>query len=474
MIHDDIDTIVALATPPGRGGVGIIRLSGPDVPSYITKLLNQNPKPREALLCSFIDEAQLAIDSGLALYFPAPHSFTGEHVLELQGHGGPVVLDMLLQRVIQLGARHATAGEFSQRAFLNDKLDLAQAEAIADLIDAGSRQAVQAAQRSLQGEFSKAIHDLVQALIHLRMYVESAIDFPEEEIDFLSDGKVLNDAKQVELDCLTILQNAHRGCLLQEGMQVVLAGCPNAGKSSLLNALAGRDSAIVTEIAGTTRDVLRESIQLDGLPLHLIDTAGLRDSNDLVEQEGIRRAWTEIEKADHVLMLVDANTGITEQDQLLVSKFPKQLPVCYVFNKIDVTDQSAKIVTDSKVNTFVSQNKTSLRDNKFVPQINKCSRIYLSAKTGDGLDILEQYLKDSMNFVQVENSQYSARRRHINALERALDFIRHGIKALTESQAGELLAEDLRLAQNDLSEITGEFSSDDLLGEIFSNFCIGK
>ncbi len=459
MILNDNDTIVALATPPGRGGVGIIRLSGADVPAFIPQLLNLTPKPREALLCDFIDESQTAIDTGIAIYFSGPHSFTGEHVLELQGHGGPVVMDMLLQRVIQLGARHATAGEFSQRAFLNDKLDLAQAEAIADLIDAGSRQAVQAAQRSLQGEFSKAIHALVTALIQLRMYVESAIDFPEEEIDFLSDGRVLNDARQIETDCETILQNAQRGCLLQEGMQVVLAGCPNAGKSSLLNALAGRDSAIVTEIAGTTRDVLRESIQLDGLPLHLIDTAGLRHSDDIVEQEGIRRAWAEIEKADQILMLVDANVGITQQDQELVDKFPKQLDVCFIFNKID----SANLKP-----SFESNIKSDIERGGLV------SHLYLSAKTSDGLDLLERYLKDSMNFVQVENSQYSARRRHITALENALAFIQHGIAQLITSQAGELLAEDLRLAQNDLSQITGEFSSDDLLGEIFSSFCIGK
>jgi tRNA modification GTPase len=454
MIQNDIDTIVALATPPGRGGVGIIRISGPDVPEYLPNLLNAIPKPREALLCSFIDETQQSIDTGLALYFPAPHSFTGEHVLELQGHGGPVVLDMLLQRVVQLGARHATAGEFSQRAFLNDKLDLAQAEAIADLIDAGSRQAVQAAQRSLQGDFSKAIHNLVQSLIRLRMYVESAIDFPEEEIDFLSDGKVLTDAKQIETDCLDILQNAQRGCLLQEGMQVVLAGCPNAGKSSLLNALAGRDSAIVTEIAGTTRDVLRESIQLDGLPLHLIDTAGLRQSDDIVEQEGIRRAWIEIEQADLVLMLVDANKGITEQDQKLITKLPAKLPICLIFNKIDQSNRKLNF------------------DAVEIENVSKC--ISLSAKTGQGIELLEAYLKDSMNFVQVENSQYSARRRHITALESALNFIQQGLKQLVETRAGELLAEDLRLAQNDLSQITGEFSSDDLLGEIFSSFCIGK
>lgn len=470
MISIDSGTIVALATPPGRGGVGIIRISGSDVPAYIPDLLNLTPKPREALLCSFLDEAQHTIDTGLAIYFPAPNSFTGEHVLELQAHGGPVVLDMLLQRVVELGARHANAGEFSQRAFLNDKLDLAQAEAIADLIDAGSRQAVQAAQRSLQGDFSKAIDALVQSLIQLRMYVESAIDFPEEEIDFLSDGKVLNEVKTIERDCLSILQKSRQGCLLQEGMQVVLAGCPNAGKSSLLNALAGRDRAIVTEIAGTTRDVLRESIQLDGMPLHLIDTAGLRESDNIIEQEGIRRTWLEIEQADHILMLVDSRIGITKQDQALVAKFPKKLPVCFVFNKIDVTEQTAKI--ESGVNTL-KFDKNTIENSKCSHSI-KCSYIYLSAKTGAGLDLLEQYLKESMNFTAVENSQFSARRRHINSLERALEFIRHGLKQLIESQAGELLAEDLRLAQNDLSEITGEFSSDDLLGEIFSSFCIGK
>jgi len=301
------------------------------------------------------------------------------------------------------------------------------------------------------------------------MYVESAIDFPEEEIDFLSDGKVVSDANKIQSDCQAILQNASRGCLLQEGMQVVLAGCPNAGKSSLLNALAGRDSAIVTEIPGTTRDVLRESIQLDGMPLHLIDTAGLRDSDDIVEQEGIRRAWAEIAQADQVLMLVDANTGISKQDQQLIAKFPSRLSICLVFNKIDVGSVSAKIESNIELTL-----DTDNLDTVAVECKRDVTHIYLSAKTGDGLALLEQYLKDCMNFVQVENSQYSARRRHINALESALDFIQHGIEQLIVAQAGELLAEDLRLAQNHLSEITGEFSSDDLLGEIFSSFCIGK
>ena len=447
MPDQDNDTIAAIATPPGRGGVGIIRVSGPLVTHIAEAILNKLPQPRFADYLPFLDQNNETIDSGLALYFVGPNSFTGEDVLELQGHGGPVVMDILLQRVVSLGARIANPGEFSERAFLNDKVDLAQAEAIADLIEAGSEQAAKSAVKSLQGEFSRWIDESVEALTHLRMYVEAAIDFPEEEIDFLSDGHVTKSLENILAEMDKIFASAQQGVLLRDGMRVVLIGQPNTGKSSLLNALAGRDSAIVTDIAGTTRDVLREEINIDGMPLHVIDTAGLRDSNDVVEQEGIKRTWIEIEQADRALLLVDDKTGITEDDERIRQKLPASLEVTIVRNKIDLTAAKAK-----------EQN----------------NEIALSAKSGEGVELLHAHLKKIMGYTGLTEGVFLARRRHLDALIRAKELVENGQAQLQLSKAGELLAEDLRQAQNALGEITGHVSSDALLGKIFSSFCIGK
>jgi len=445
------DTIAAIATATGLGGVGIVRISGKNASKIGKKLLKSIPKPRFADYGPFLDANGETIDMGLALYFVEPNSFTGEDVLELQGHGGKVVLDRLLKRTLALGARLANPGEFAERAFLNDKMDLTQAEAIADLIEAGSEQAARSAIQSLQGVFSDKIHSLVDAVIRVRMFVESAIDFPEEEIDFLSDGKILQQIEAILQNFGAIMQEAQQGVLLRDGMRVVLVGQPNTGKSSLLNALAGRDSAIVTEIAGTTRDVLKEEINIDGLPLHIIDTAGLRESADTVEKEGIRRAWLEIEQADRVLVLVDDRDGITEADKTILQKLPSRLPITVIHNKIDLSAQSAEITTK-----------------------NNQQHIKLSAKTTEGLAILRDHLQQSMGFEKTSESPFLARRRHLDALERARDYVQQSKRQLVEVQAGELVAEDLRQAQQALSEITGEYSSDDLLGEIFSSFCIGK
>ncbi len=446
----NIDTIAAIATAPGKGGVGIVRVSGPKSREIAAKILEKELVIRKAEYRPFRDAGGETIDTGIALLFAKPHSFTGEDVLELQAHGGPVVLDMLLKRVLELGARAARAGEFSEQAFLNDKMDLAQAEAVADLIEAESAEAARAAVRSLQGEFSQNIYELVESLIELRLYVEAALDFPEEEIDFLSDGKVEQKLSSIELKLQDVFSSARQGCLLREGMTLVIAGRPNAGKSSLLNQLAGRESAIVTDIPGTTRDVLREHIQIDGLPLHVIDTAGLRDSDDPVEQEGVRRAWLEIEQADRIILLVDDTQR--NNDHLDIEKqLPSHIGVTRVYNKIDKTGRSAEVIeTESETD------------------------IALSAKTGEGMSLLKNHLKKCMGYEQRTEGKFMARRRHIEALEQAnrhLEIARHN---LVEIQAGELLAEELKLAQEYLNEITGEFTSDDLLGRIFSNFCIGK
>lgn len=449
MTDQNTDTIAAIATPPGRGGVGIIRISGPLAKTIANTILGKIPQPRFADYLSFLDQNNDVIDSGLALYFVGPNSFTGEDVLELQGHGGPFVMDILLQRVIKLGARIAKPGEFSERAFLNDKVDLAQAEAIADLIEAGSEQAARSAVKSLQGEFSRWIDESVEALTHLRMYVEAAIDFPEEEIDFLSDGHVTTSLKNILEEMDKIFASAQQGVLLRDGMRVVLIGQPNTGKSSLLNALAGRDSAIVTHIAGTTRDVLREEINIDGMPLHVIDTAGLRESDDVVEQEGIKRTWIEIEKADRALLLVDDKSGITEDDEKIRQKLPASLEVTVVRNKIDLSGMPASMSKNSH-------------------------EIALSAKSGKGIEILRGHLKKIMGYTGLTEGVFLARRRHLDALIRAKEFVLNGQAQLQESKAGELLAEDLRQAQHALGEITGFVSSDELLGKIFSSFCIGK
>ncbi len=442
------DTIVAAATPPGRGGVAIVRVSGPLVKHVATHLLKEIPKPRYATYSNFLDEINNPIDEGIALFFPGPNSFTGEDVLELQGHGGPAVVDCLIQRIVALGVRLARPGEFSERAFLNDKMDLAQAEAIADLIDAASEQAARNALRSLQGEFSKKIHALVEALIRLRIYVEAAIDFVEEEIDFLSGEQVSNDLINLLQDLATIQASATQGSLLRDGITAVIAGQPNVGKSSLLNQLSGKESAIVTDIPGTTRDVLREHILIDGMPMHIIDTAGLRDSEDRVEQEGIRRARSEIVRADIVIFVKDATLSDSAD---LLAKIPEHAALITVRNKIDLLNETPSLVKENQ-HTIIS----------------------LSAKAGLGIDLLKTHIKACAGFNANIEGNFSARRRHLDALTRARNFLLNGQQQLTEHRAGELLAEDLRLAQNALNEITGEFSSDDLLGRIFGSFCIGK
>ncbi|MGA9853130.1 MAG: tRNA uridine-5-carboxymethylaminomethyl(34) synthesis GTPase MnmE [Gammaproteobacteria bacterium] len=444
------DTIAAIATPAGRGGIGIVRVSGPGVRTIATALLGRVPPARQALFHPFNDVDGVQIDAGLALFFPAPHSFTGEDVLELHGHGGPVVLSLLLKRVCELGAHLARPGEFSERAFLNDKLDLAQAEAIADLIDSGSEQAARAAMRSLRGEFSAQVRALVESLIALRMYVEAAIDFPDEELDFLGEGKVAERLRTIRERFDALLEAAKQGSVLREGMTMVIAGRPNAGKSSLLNRLAGHDAAIVTEIPGTTRDLLREQINLDGLPLHVIDTAGLRESGDAVEREGVRRAWEAISSADWVLLVVDDVRGFSGEDKHILEQFPEKLPVTIIYNKIDLTGRKPG----------VAESTTS-------------SHVALSAKTGDGMDLLRTHLKDAAGFHDTGDDMFMARRRHLEALNGARNHLDEARLRLQE-RAGELLAEELRLAQLCLNEITGEFNSEDLLGRIFSSFCIGK
>jgi len=440
-------TIAAIATPPGNGGVGIIRISGPLVSQIATQLLNKTLTPRLAHYSSFNDERGATIDSGIALYFPGPASYTGEDTLELQGHGGSVVLDMLLRRVLALGARLANPGEFTERAFLNNKLDLAQAEAVADLIESSTEQSVRSAQKSMQGVFSTQVNELVEELTELRIYVEAAIDFVDEEIDFLSDGVVENRLTKLQQKLTQIQATAQQGRLLRDGMTVVLAGKPNAGKSSLLNALAGHEAAIVTDIAGTTRDVLRERIQLDGMPLHIIDTAGLRESDNAVEKEGIRRAHAEIQKADKVLLLIDARDPET---QSILDTLPQDVDIVKIYNKIDLLGIAPEIT-----------------------QTEQGTSIYLSVKTGSGMELLTQYLKQSVGFNASADNVFIARRRHIEALNKGQEFVESAIEQL-QVQAGELVAEDLRQAQNSLGEITGQFSSDDLLGRIFSSFCIGK
>jgi tRNA modification GTPase len=446
------DTIVAAATPPGRGSVGIVRISGPKAPEIAAVILGELPQPRRASLARFLDGEQQPIDAGFALFFPAPHSYTGEHVLELHGHGGPVVVETVIARVLELGARRALPGEFTQRAFLNDKLDLAQAESIADLIDAGSREAARAAMRSLQGEFSAMVQGLTEAVIELRTYVEAAIDFPEEEVDFLADRQLTDKLLTVRDHFDAVEQSARQGRLLHEGMTVVIAGRPNAGKSSLLNRLAGYDAAIVTPTPGTTRDVLRERIDIDGMPLHVLDTAGLRESPDDIEKEGIRRAEAAIARADRVLFVIDASedpAGVAFNEER--KRLPADVPVTLVFNKCDLA-----------VGIPVSDT------------ISGPPRITLSALSGLGLDLLRAHLKTCVGFRTSEGGTVSARQRHLDALARARAHVEEAERQLNERRAGELVAEELRAAQQALGEITGAFTTDDLLGRIFASFCIGK
>ncbi|QLE87649.1 tRNA uridine-5-carboxymethylaminomethyl(34) synthesis GTPase MnmE [Shewanella sp. Scap07] len=450
------DTIVAQATAPGRGGVGIIRISGDKASDVAMAVLGHLPKPRYADYCDFNHKNGDVIDQGIALFFKGPNSFTGEDVLELQGHGGQIVLDMLIKRVMEVdGLRIAKPGEFSEQAFMNDKLDLTQAEAIADLIDATSEQAAKSALHSMQGEFSTQVHDLVEKVTNLRLYVEAAIDFPDEEVDFLSDGKIAGSLNGIIGQLDDVQRSAKQGAIIREGMKVVIAGRPNAGKSSLLNALAGKESAIVTEIAGTTRDVLREHIHLDGMPLHIIDTAGLRDTTDTVEQIGIERAWSEIETADQVLFMVDGTTTNAVNPHEIwpdfIDRLPANLGVTVVRNKADLTGEPMAASQEDGQHVF-----------------------RLSAKTGLGVDELKNHLKSLMGYQSNLEGGFIARRRHLEALDLATSHLLLGKEQLEVYQAGELLAEELRMTQLALSEITGKFTSDDLLGKIFSSFCIGK
>lgn len=450
----DGSTIAAIATAAGRGGIGVVRVSGPLCASIAAGMLGSGtlPAPRRAQLRQFLDGQGNAIDAGLVLYFAAPHSYTGEDMLELHGHGGPVVLDLLLQRILELGARAAQPGEFTQRAFLNGKIDLAQAEAVADLIDSGSAQAARAAVRSLRGEFSAQVADLAERLLELRMWVEAAIDFPEEEIDFLADRSLLERMDAIAAQFDTLAGQARQGALLRDGLTVVIAGRPNAGKSSLLNRLAGYDAAIVTPVAGTTRDVLRERIEIDGLPVHVLDTAGLRDAPDLIEAEGIRRARAEIARADRVLFVIDstASDALTQLATDLAA-LPADLPRTVICNKIDRCTVPPQL-----------------------PDGIGADSVALSATTGQGMDALRAHLKACVGYATDGEGALSARRRHLDALRRARTHFDTARRLLIERHAGELVAQELTDAQRDLGEITGQVSSDDLLGRIFGSFCIGK
>jgi len=442
LINQKRDTIAAIATPPGKGGVGVIRISGSNALKIATKLTAKSLPTRTAVYANFKDQKQQTLDTGLAIYFAEPNSFTGEDVVELQGHGGPIIQDLLIKEVVRLGARPARAGEFSERAFLNDKIDLAQAEAIADLIDSSTAQAAKGAMQSLQGEFSKKVHALLEQMIQLRMYVEAAIDFPEEEIDFLADEKLRINIEQLQSDLDKTINQAGQGRILRNGLRIVLAGKPNAGKSSLLNILAGHEAAIVTNIPGTTRDTVTETIDLDGLPVHIIDTAGLRNSEDEVEKIGIERARKAIEVADHILHVVDVSDGLESEDIL-----NSEQPTTTVYNKVDLIESPIDIDKQA---------------------------IQISATKGQGIETLREHIKNLAGYNQDNETVITARRRHISALENARDSVNSGYDQLQINRAGELLAEELLHAQNALNQITGAFNADDLLGEIFSGFCIGK
>ena len=438
------DTIVAAATPPGKGGIGIVRVSGGLTEAIARTLLGSLPQPRFATWRVFRDAAGRRLDEGLALYFPAPASFTGEAVLELHGHGGPVVISLLVDAIVALGARQAEPGEFSKRAFLNDKLDLVQVEAIADLIDSGTAQAARAALRSLSGAFSRAVDGLAGQLVHLRMHVEAAIDFPEEEIDFLSDDALHRRIDECEQAFVALQAEARQGRVLRDGFQVVIVGKPNAGKSSLLNLLSGQEAAIVTELAGTTRDVLREQIDVDGLAVELVDTAGLRNDPDRIEAEGIRRAKAALANADAVLWIQDVTDRQQDEPR---EGLPEGVPVTIVHNKIDLSGDAPGLVN---------------------------GEVWLSAETGQGVDALRQRIRELAGYEDRGEGAFTARRRHITALRQAYGHFRDGRRALDETRAGELFAEELRLSHEALGAITGAFRADDLLGKIFSEFCIGK
>ena len=441
------DTIVAAATPPGKGGIGIVRVSGPDAEAVAMAVLGRLPVPRHASFCEFSDASGAVVDHGLALWFPAPRSFTGESVLELHGHGGPQVMALLIEAAIAKGARRAEPGEFSRRAFLNGRLDLNQAEAIADLIEAGTAQAARAAYRSLSGTFSRAVAALTEKLTALRMHVEAAIDFPEEEIDFLSDQALKNRLEDCRVYFDELIRGTAAGRILRDGFQVVIVGRPNAGKSSLLNLLSGQEAAIVTEIAGTTRDILRERIDVDGLAVELVDTAGLREDPDRIEAEGIRRARKALANADAVLWIRDASEP---GEKSIDEDIPVDIPVIVLRNKIDLTGEDPGPVKGD------------------APTLN------VSAKTGEGIDDLRAALRQTAGYQDLGEGAFTARQRHLVALREARAHFDAGEKALLDDHAGEILAEELRLAQESLAVINGQFTSDDLLGRIFAEFCIGK
>ncbi|HSM98943.1 MAG TPA: tRNA uridine-5-carboxymethylaminomethyl(34) synthesis GTPase MnmE [Gallionella sp.] len=442
------DTIAAIATAQGRGGVGVVRVSGRGIDALAKGIMGKLPTARRATYRNFLDENGNVLDQGIALYFPSPHSYTGDDVLELQGHGGPAVLQLILQRCLDLGARLAQPGEFTRRAFLNGKLDLAQAESVADLIDANTSEAARSAMRSLRGEFSAAIHELVDELIYLRMLVEAMLDFPDEEVDVTDLARRDELLNNIRLKLLRTLDSAKQGSLLREGAHVVIAGQPNAGKSSLLNRLSGEDVALVSDIPGTTRDVIRQIIQIRGVPLHILDTAGLRVSQDAVENLGIARAHQTLQRADLILLLLDASQGMTAQDEIIIAGLPADIPRLLVFNKADLLDGK----TPADVRTHDPA-------------------IYVSAKTGEGLEDLRGMLLKAVGWRDQESGTFMARERHLRALALAQTHLSQAQAVLAHA---ELFAEELRLTQSALNEITGEFTSDDLLGEIFSRFCIGK
>lgn len=443
------DTIAAVATAPGRAGIGVVRVSGPAVRNILEAMTGRVPPPRTAVLSDFVDARRQTIDRGIALFFPAPHSYTGEDVLELQGHGGPAVLRLLLDRCLELGARPAQAGEFTQRAFLNDKLDLAQAESVADLIDASSAAAARGAMRSLSGEFSVRVQGLNRGLVELRALVEASLDFPDEEIDFLDRSDALGKLEQLRTDLAALKHAAGQGRILREGTRVVLIGQPNVGKSSLLNRLAGDDLAIVTEIPGTTRDPLRHELVLEGVPVHVIDTAGLRESQDLVERIGIERAWQEIRQADIALLVIDVTRGLADEDLRILAQLPTRIIKLFIFNKIDISG--------------IAAGETQAREH---------GEIWLSAKTGQGVDLLRSAILRGAGWQPSGEAQFVARARHLHALTEAEAALARA--AEQKPVALELFAEELRLAQLALGKITGGMTADDLLGEIFSRFCIGK
>jgi tRNA modification GTPase len=442
------ETIAAIATASGSGGIGVVRVSGPAAQSIATKILGHCPKPRYAAYLPFMDADDQLIDRGIAIYYAAPNSYTGEDVLELQAHGGPALLQILLGRCLALGARQAAPGEFTRRAYLNEKMDLAQAEAVADVINAATTEAAKSAMRSLSGEFSNRINLLLSRLIELRMYVEACLDFPEEEIDFITQGNVEQKIKDILLALQKIYGEAKQGNLLREGMTVVLVGQPNVGKSSLINQLAAEEVAIVTSIAGTTRDTIKSAIQINGIPLHVVDTAGLRETEDEIERFGIARTWRALENANIALLLVDSTHGITEIEKSIIERLPKDFPKIWVHNKIDLNSKSPS-----------------------VEQINQELHIYLSAKTGDGLDLLREHLLKLIGWQSTSEGVFMARTRHLEAIKQVEQFLAVGIQSINQS---EIVAENLRMAQEALNSITGEFTPDDLLGEIFSKFCIGK